>query len=111
MANKQTGDSQYEYATVDTAPGAGGYFTRIIDSDKISSVWKRLYFSIRGSGVMTVTLQFKCTGDSDWSDYDSYTSVERKTIEGGVGGVQWRAGVKQGDYTSGSLRFGFDWRE
>ena len=113
MGNKRSDDSQYEYATVDTAPGADGYFTSIIDSAKISVGWKRLYFSTRGSGVMIITLQFKCIGDDDWSDYDSYTSTDsckRKIIEGGVGGIQWRAGVKQEDYTSGSMRFGFDWR-
>ena len=58
---------------------------------------------------MTVTLQFKCQGDADWTDYGSYADNQRKSIDGGGAGVQWRAIVKNGDYTSGEKSFGFDW--
>ncbi len=58
---------------------------------------------------MTVTLQFRCPDDSDWSDYSTYTSTVRKVVDGGASKVQWRAIVKDGAYTSGTKRFGFDW--
>ena len=58
---------------------------------------------------MTVTLQFICPGDASWSDYDTYTAVTREKVEGAAAGVRWRAGVKDADWTSGTLTFGFDW--
>ena len=72
----------------------------------------QIYFSVRdaaGTGTMTVTLQFICPGETVWTDYDTYTAVTRLLIEGAAAGVSWRAGVKDADYTSGELIFGFDW--
>jgi len=106
-ANSQASTDFYEYATVDTAPGASGYGTNAVNIR--STHEKHAWFSIRGTGVMTVTLQFKCPGDTDWTDYMDYSSTERKLIEGGGAGVKWRAIVKNAEYTSGSKTFGFDW--
>jgi len=109
-ANSQATHNNYEYATVDTAPGASGYGTNEVKVRKKSSRQnQQVWFSIRGTGVMTVTLQFKCTGDSDYTDYEDYTGTERKVVDGGASGVVWRAIVKDGGHTSGSKTFGFDW--
>ncbi len=109
MANARTTDDYYQYATVDSAPGAGGYFTNAVGIRQLKGV-EAIHFSIRGSGQMNVTLQFRCPGDSGWTDYNAYnTSSIRKLITGGAAGVQWRAGVKLNDYTSGECIFGFDW--
>lgn len=109
-ANSQSSTDDYEYATVDTAPGADGYFTNEVSIRKQSDrADRKVWFSVRGTGSMTVTLQFKCPGDSTWTDYDTYTSNERKVVEGGSAGVKWRATVKNGDHTSGSKTFGLDW--
>ena len=105
--NSQSSAGRYEYATVDTDPAAAGYWTNEINPRGKSQ--NQVYFSLRGSGSMTVTLQFICTGDASWTDYDTYTAVTRLKIEGAAAGVRWRAGVKDTDYTSGSLTFGFDW--
>ena len=128
MANTKSSDEYYEYATVDTAPGAAGYFTNPV-SGRHEKV-EKLFFSIRepSASVATVTIQFKCTGDAGWQDYtqsqkqilgpnsadvsdveETFIVGNRIVIEDSGPGVQWRAGVKQGDYTSGTVTFGFDW--
>jgi len=109
MANAKTTDDYYQYATVDTDPTSAGYYTNAVGIRQLKGV-EEIYFSIRGSGQMNVTLQFKCPGDSGWTDYNAYnTSSIRKKITGGAAGVQWRAGVKEGDRISGECIFGFDW--
>jgi len=109
MANAKTTDDYYQYATVDSAPAAAGYWTNAVGIRQLKGV-ESIWFSIRGTGEMNVTLQFKCPGDTDWTDYNSYnTSNQRKLIRGGGAGVHWRAGVKQGDRISGECIFGFDW--
>ena len=84
----------------------------------------RVYFSIReyeadSSGAsdtssMTVTLQYKCEGDAGWQDYvpldgSALAVGNRLEIRDSGAGVLWRAGVKDYEYTSGSITFGFDW--
>jgi hypothetical protein len=111
MANSQASGTYKEYATVDTTPGADGYWTNSI-SLRVKKL-TQVFFSIRGTGVATVTLQFRCEGDTDWTDYSNdgvaFVTGDRKIIESNAGNVQWRAGVKQANYTSGSITFGFDW--
>lgn len=107
MANSRASTDYISYATVDTAPGADGYFTAELNvrSKKISHA----YFSVRGTGAMTVVLQFQAEGDSTWTDYASTTNNGRAALKGGGAGVKWRAGVKNAGHTSGSKTFGFDW--
>jgi len=109
--NSVTSHDLHEYATVDTDPAAAGFWTNEV-SIRVAKSNRRadeVYFSIRGTGLMTVTLQFKCFGDATWTDYNTYTTVTRLVIEGGAAGELWRAGVKDADYTSGNMTFGFDW--
>ncbi|KKM71970.1 hypothetical protein LCGC14_1425200 [marine sediment metagenome] len=112
MPNSRLSSDYYEYATVNTNPGASGYFTNEVNIRQKSL--QQVFFSVRETGAssafsVTITLQFKCPGDDDWQDYDTYSEVNRKLIEGGGAGVRWRMGVEQGDYTSGEVTFGFDW--
>jgi hypothetical protein len=107
MANRRLNGERYSYAVVDTDPGAGAYTTSPVPAYKKERQWD-LYFSVRGTGTMTVTLQFRCEGDETWSEYDTYTEACRKLIED-RGTCEWRAMVRVGDYTSGEMRFGFDW--
>ena len=109
MANAKSTDDYYQYATVDTAPVAAGYWTNAVNARQLNNV-RDIYFSIRGTGEMVVTLQFKCSGDDDWTDHETYTvSQMRIPVPGRAAGVRWRAGVKSGDRISGELTFGFDW--
>ena len=109
MANAQTSSDRYEYATVDSNPGAAGYYTEKVGIQGKGFGLEWIFFSIRGAGEMLVTLQFKCPGDSAWTDHSTYNDNVRKKINGPAAGVHWRAGVKQGDRTSGEKTFGFDW--
>jgi len=119
MANSRDSAPYREYVTVNAEPAGTGYYTNTVfirDKDL-----EHIFFSVRetgsAAGVMTITLQFRCTGDDAWTDYDTYDEECRKVIEGGAAGVQWRAGVKSDDssgvatqnYTSGEFTFGFDW--
>lgn len=116
MANSQNNGKPYvAYATVDTAPTSAGYWTAVVNkrakNSKVGRVGQ-LFFSRRGTGVMTITLQFKCYGDTAWQDYNPTTAPvngDRWLVESGASSVQWRAGVKEDDYSSGSCTFGFDW--
>jgi len=126
MANSRTSGAFKEYATVDTAPIGLGYFTNPVDLRVLRKVKKenRVYFSIReeeadssaasDTSAITVVLQFQCEGDAGWQDYvpldgSALATGNRVTIEDSGAAVLWRAGVKDGDYTNGSITFGFDW--
>ena len=127
MSSRSSGEYK-EYATVDEQPSGDtyGYWTNEVSLRELAKTHKisKMYFSIREEvedssgfsdiGSMTVVLQFKCDGDVGWQDYqplDASTLAvgNRFAIEDMGAGVLWRAGVKDGDYTSGSLTFGFDW--
>jgi hypothetical protein len=115
MANSRVSEDYREYATVNEDPSTSvdGYWTNPVNPRK--NRLDRIFFSVRetaaGSSAFSaiVTLQFRCLGDEEWNDYATYTSSDRKRIEDDGAGVQWRAGVKNGDYTSGEVTFGFDW--
>lgn len=108
-ANSRNSQSVCEYATVDTDPGAPGYYTNEVSAKEKRA--DKLFFSIRKPGVMTITLQFKCINDSDWTDYDTYTAVGRHVLDDNANAVVWRAGVvNSAAYTSGIKTFGFDWK-
>ncbi len=124
MANSQSSGNNKLYATVDTDPGADGYFTGILDPRELFKTSKvpKVFFSIREAGdtqsvdasVITVVLQFKCDGDDRWQTYvplDGSTLAigNRLAIEDIGANVKWRAGVEDDGYTSGSVTFGFDW--
>ena len=125
MANSRSSGDNYEYATVDTLPTSAGYFTKSIDARHKLKRNDKLFFSIREAAAdvsaapsalssVTVVLQFMCPGDSAWSDFvpldgSSFAIGNRVEIEDRGAGVQWRAGVRSDEYTSGSVRFGFDW--
>jgi hypothetical protein len=114
MANSRSTGSYKEYATVNTAPGASGYFTNSINPRQIEDKkgGRDVFFSVRDSGTaanMVITIQFKHETDSDWTDYGNTAAVQRQVLEDKGAGIFWRAGVKDGDYTDGSLTFGFDW--
>lgn len=111
MANTQTNAPTYQQATIDTAPGAAGYWCVPVSGR--SKRLNKMYFSIRETGdssafTATVTLQFKSPGDTEWQDYDTYTAEQRQIIEDSSS-TQWRIGVKSGNYTSGELTVGIDW--
>jgi hypothetical protein len=85
MANIRDSEQNHEYATVDTLPGATGYYTNEVcprDLLNEGSCKGKIYFSIRETvaevseapsdvSVVTVVLQYKCLGDADWTDYQA----------------------------------------
>lgn len=113
MSNTRDSTDYHEYATVDEGSSTAlDYFTNPVNMREKGL--EKVFFSVRETGASTaftatITLQFRCKGDGEWNDYDTYTGVVRKLIEGGGAGVQWRAGIKDDDYTSGEVTFGFDW--
>ena len=126
MANERFSSANHEYATVDEVPDGNGYFTNEVDVRLVSKRGiSKIFFSIRegasdvsaaASALSTVTpvLQFRCPGDAGWTDFvplDGSTLAigNRIALEDMGAGVFWRAGVVSDGYTSGSIRFGFDW--
>jgi hypothetical protein len=129
MANsRSTGDFK-EYATIDTQPSGTdlGYWTNEVclrDKQNGGLAKDKMWFSIRefeadsseasDTSSMTVTLQFKCDGDAGWQDYVDFAGStlargNRLVIEDTGAGARYRAGVKDGDFTSGKVTVGFDW--
>ena len=113
MANEKSTAKNYEYATVDTAPGAEGFATNPVSPGHLVGAHQLINFSVRdltegGAMDTTVTLQFQCDGDDAWTDYSTYAAPGRWVIDGRGLKVQWRAVVKQGAHNSGTVRFGFD---
>ena len=128
MANLKESNAYSSYATVDTDPGAGGFFTDPVTPRRLHD---DLFFSIRetedadvssadpldSSGAetdITVVLQFQCKGDDRWQNYNYNDGTvlaigDRFKIEDTGAGVRWRAGVEAGGYTFGAVKFGFDW--
>ena len=99
MANRKLKGNTYRGVSIDTAPGAGGYYT-----DAVSSSEHRvgaLFLSFGNVGTTTVTLQQKTAGDTSWRVYNTFTSSDepRQRIDD-YSNTQWRAGVASGDYGS-----------
>jgi hypothetical protein len=117
MANSKEVKPYSNYITVDTNPGVGGYYTDPISVRTNPDKIRELYFSVReestGTSVVVPTLQFRCEGDANWTDYyndgTSFKIGDRVKIYDNGPKVQWRAGVKQNAFTSGKVRIGFDW--
>ena len=127
MANGRNSTANHEYATVDTRPSSAGYFTNEVDvrllskNDKV----KKIFFSIRETNAdisaapsalstVTVVLQYKCSGDAAWTDFidlagSTFAIGNRVLLDDCAADVRWRAGVRDDEYTSGSVTFGFDW--
>jgi hypothetical protein len=101
MANRKSNKTTHKAAIIDTAPGAGGYWT-----DPISAAEKKvpaLMLAISGIFSGTVTLQFKDVFGT-WTNYpDTFTDTTKQIIEDATE-TQWRAGVASGGYTSGAVR-------
>lgn len=125
MANIRNSSTNYEYATVDTKPTSAGYFTNGVNlREKMKKGVTKMFFSIREAGgdisanpsalsTITVGLQYRCPGDVGWTDYidlagSTFAIGNRVALED-IGLVEWRAGVVDDNFTSGSVTFGFDW--
>ena len=113
MGNSQDSAKNHEYATVDTAPAAAGYWTNPINIHSRSPHNNKVMFSVKApggtAGAMTITLQSRDRADASWTDYDTWTAVDRQIIDDSSLETMWRAGVKEGGHTSGTLTFGFNW--
>lgn len=133
MALDKKNGNYYTDVIIDEAPGTGGYWSDPVDNS--DAALDEMYLSIRsvGSTAMnaTVTVQFKMErdGDDQWQDYETYTSTTRdhydldnlSRVTHGDGlmeidyerikesGVQWRVGIKETEYTDGTIKAGFDW--
>jgi len=125
MANSKSSGINKEYATVDTQPTSAGYFTNEVNVRTKLKRNAKLFFSIRETEAdvsaapsalssITVVLQFKCPDDLGWTDYidlagSTLAIGNRVQLDDNGAGVLWRAGVRDDEYTSGSVTFGFDW--
>ena len=120
MANSRDSADRREHVTINTAPGADGYYTNPFTPYNKRTERKagEMYFAIRETGelsasfVGTVSLQWRQKGASaweEWQTYDTYTAVQRKIVDDYSAEVQWRAGIANGDFTSGQVTIGFNW--
>ncbi len=111
MANGKLNGPRYKYASIDSAPAAAGYWCDSVSMSAENA--NELFLNVSGGGAATVTIQYKLphTG-SVWTDYVTAETLEtgaRFRLDDHGAGVKWHVGVKQGDYTSGTVIAGFDW--
>lgn len=129
MANSRSSGQFKEYATVNTKPSGTdlGYWTEEVCPRDLMNDGRskgKIWFSIReneadssdasDTSSATVTLQYKCDGDAGWQDYvplagSALAVGNRFLIDDYGAAVRWRAGIKDWEYFSGSVTFGFDW--
>jgi len=112
MANTLLSATHHEYVSIDTAPGASGEWSNPVIVKKSKDV-KALFFSRSGGGVAVVSLQYLLPHDGAvWTDYVTSENLSdgcRFRLDELGTGVQWRAGIKLGDFTSNTVIVGFDW--
>jgi len=118
MANAKLNGPRYHYASIDTAPGSGGYWSDAVSMSKVNA--NQLFWSRSGEGLGTVFLQFQLphTGAA-WTDYISGQDLvdgERFRLDDMGAGVKWRTGIKEDTSAdpitvavSGTTIVGFDW--
>ena len=114
MANRQVNGEKYAAAIIDTAPSTGGYWTSAVAFIRTGVDIEKAIFSVRGSGTATPILQFRDRNvDSDWTDFYNegvaFVSGDAIEITSKVIGLEWRAGVKEGGYSSGEITVGINW--
>jgi len=89
--------------TISGAPPAAGTFTAAIPS-KTRGTLGLLNISIYGATwAGTVTLQRAFDGGSTWRDVDTFTANEETQLYDNEAGVNYRIGIKSGEYSSGSV--------
>jgi hypothetical protein len=106
MANRKTNGKDYKGIIVDTAPGAGGYWT-----DPVSGKGEKgaMYLMISGIFSATAVLQFQDVHGTwtNWADealgVTSFTDTTKQVIED-HSDTLWRAGVPSGGFISGAVR-------
>ena len=111
MANAKLNGERFRYASIDTAPGADGYWSDAVSMSKVNA--NELFLNVSGGGSATVVIQYKLphTG-AIWTDYTTSETLEtgaRFRLDDHGAGVKWRVGVKSGGYSSGDVVVGFDW--
>ena len=90
--------------TIDSSPPSEGTWAGGISSTYQNPNPGYLNISIYGSSwSATVTLQRSFKGDSNWYDVETWTSNDQKSLYDPERGVIYRIGVKNGEYTSGSV--------
>lgn len=118
MPNSKLNGPRYKYASIDTDPAVGGYWS---DSVSMSSEnANELFFNVSGGGTGSITVQYKLphTG-SAWTDYtttETLTTGARFRLDDHGAGVKWRGGMKEDTSAdplvvahSGTVIVGFDW--
>ncbi len=115
MANRRTSKTGSEQAIIDTTPATGGYWTNSVLTARSGFDIEELFLSVRGSGSVVPTLQFRVFGtDTEWTDYYNdgvaFVSGDIYVITTKARYYEWRIGVKVADYTSGEIAVGLNWK-
>lgn len=72
-----------------------------LSEDKVHTGWANI--SISGVSDSTVTIQRKTNGASTWMDVADYTASIERSVEDHEYGVQYRVGVKIGNYGTDTI--------
>jgi hypothetical protein len=103
MANKKSNTKICKKVIIDTAPAAGGYY-----SDAIKPLHGRLTLFMTGTWSATITLQFRPCGETNWTDYDTTFSANTRQIIEDDTNCEWRIGVANAGFTSGTVTAGIE---
>ncbi len=93
---------------ISSAPGADGEWTDPIvpkpyEDQRRSYGYVNIWVTGAATWVATITLQAKQERDTTWTDVKTYSANRKEFLQEYEQGVQYRLGVKNGDWISGSV--------
>lgn len=113
MSNVKSSGSNYEKVVIDTAVGAEGFFTNPVAQSfkpRNEAYTSKVVLMVRGRGVFTPKLQFKYADDNNWYDSsEEFVLGDVKEINPQIHGIEWRFGIKSGNFTSGTAILNIIW--
>lgn len=110
MANSKSKKGSYVQITVNTDPGASGYWSDAVNPNKEGASY--LFVAVDDSGGDgTVTIQRKQIGGS-WVDLvhdETISNGSAFVIDTGNAPLSWRIGVKDNNQGTGTILAGLYW--
>lgn len=108
MANSKNSNGPKRQITIDTDPGAPGYYSDPVNTAKEKASF--LFFAQEGNA--TVVIQFKQPNGGSWTDLSHSETIEDGAafvIDTGAAPLNWRIGIADNGQGTGTTIAGLYW--